>query len=175
MFLTATLHETGNHAVSLGYLDVYDIATDSWTALSDDAPNPRDRTGGAMINGKICVAGGRNGGEIGWPAVAATDCYDLSSGTWSEEADIPQVRAGSSYGTTCDGKLMVAGGEGAGQAWNNVDIFDGATWASIDSLNVGRHGSGLAVDCVCNQIHIASGSVEQGGAPEVTSMESYFT
>ena len=37
-------HERGNFAVSLGWLDVYDIATDSWTALSDNAPNPRGKT-----------------------------------------------------------------------------------------------------------------------------------
>ena len=38
-------HETSSNraATSLGYLDVYDIATDSWTALSDDAPNPRGK------------------------------------------------------------------------------------------------------------------------------------
>jgi len=56
-------HETGDHAVSLGYLDEYDIASNSWNALSSDAPNPRDHTGGFMIGSKICVAGGRRGGD----------------------------------------------------------------------------------------------------------------
>jgi len=167
-------HETGNHATSLGYLDEYDIATDSWTALSNDAPNPRDHCGGALVNNRICVAGGRNGGEIGWPEVAPTDCYDLSTGSWSVEASIPQVRGGSSYGTTCDGKLMVAGGEGSGKAWDQVDVFDGTSWTTVASLVRGRHGSGLAADCVCNQIHIASGAAGQGGGPEIKSVETLF-
>lgn len=34
-------HETDDHAEALPYLDVYDIATDTWTALSDDVPHPR--------------------------------------------------------------------------------------------------------------------------------------
>ena len=37
-------HEKDDFALSLGWLDVYDIATDSWTALSDSAPNPRGKT-----------------------------------------------------------------------------------------------------------------------------------
>ena len=168
-------HETkgSNHAESLGYLDEFDISTETWTVLSSNAPNPRDHTGGAMVNGRICVAGGRNGGLVNWPEIAPTDCYDLSSGTWSVEAPIPQVRGGSAYGQTCDGKLMVAGGEGSGKAWDNVDVFDGTSWTTIESLNIGRHGTGLAFDCVCDHIIIASGAAAQGGGPEITSVETY--
>jgi N-acetylneuraminic acid mutarotase len=167
-------HEQADFSTALGFLDVYDIATDSWTALSDSAPNPHDHTGGALIHGRICVAGGRNGGEIDWPPVAPTDCYDLVTGEWTVEAPIPQVRSGSSYGMTCDGHLIVAGGEGGGQAWQNVDVFNGSLWISMANLVVGRHGSGLAVDCACNRIHIASGAISQGGGPETQSVETYF-
>jgi N-acetylneuraminic acid mutarotase len=171
-------HETGNHAVSLPYLDAYDIGTDTWTALSDNAPHPRDHTGGAVLdNGRrLCVGGGRNGGELNWPDVAPTDCYDLLTGEWTVEASMPSPRAGSSYGVSCDGQyLLVAGGEGSGKAWNDVHAFDGQNWSKWASLNVGRHGSGLAVDCVCgNQIIIASGAAGQGGGPEITSVEIYF-
>jgi Kelch motif len=167
-------HETGDYATSLPYLDAYDIETDTWTALSDDAPNPRDHTGGALIDGRICVGGGRNGGELNWPDVAVTDCYDLATGTWSEEAPIPDPRAGSSYGVSCDGQLLVAGGEGNGQAWNVVQAFDGKQWSTLAPLHIGRHGSGLAVDCVCHQIILASGAIGSGGGPETTSVEIYF-
>jgi N-acetylneuraminic acid mutarotase len=167
-------HETANYATALPFLDVYDIAADSWTPLSDSVPNPRDHTGGALINGRICVTGGRNGAEINWPPVAPTDCYNLTSGQWKVEAPIPQVRSGSSYGTTCNGQLMIAGGEGDGQAWQNVDVFDGTSWTTMSNLNVARHGSGLAVDCVCHQIHIASGSHSQGGGFETKSVETFF-
>jgi len=164
--------------MSLPWLDYYDIDEDQWTTGLPDAPNARDHTGGALLNNKVCIAGGRNGGEIGFfnLVVLPTDCYDLSTGTWSEEADIPQGRAGSAYGTTCDGsKMIVAGGEGFGKAFSQVDVFDGTSWSTIDSLNEGRHGTGLAVDCDCNQqIHIASGSGNQGGSPELNSLETFF-
>lgn len=169
-------HETGNHATSFGYLDVYDIENDEWSALPGNAPNPRDHTCGGMVNGRLCVASGRNGGLKNWPSVAKTDCYDFSTNSWTEEAEIPNPRAGASCGMSCDGRLIVAGGEdfGAGVALNKVHIFDGSSWEEIDNLNVQRHGSGLAVDCVCNQIHIASGSSSGGGSPEITSLETYF-
>lgn len=65
--------------------------------------------------------------------------------------------------------------EGSGKAWNDVHAFDGQSWSKWASLNVGRHGSGLAVDCFCgNQIIIASGAAGQGGGPEITSVEIYF-
>ena len=169
-------HETGNFAQSLGWLDYYDVDADEWTTNLPDAPNPRDHTGGALINNKICVAGGRNGGEIGFfdLVILPTDCYDLGTGTWSVEASIPQGRAGSAYGSTCDGKgLIVAGGEGNGKAYNQGDIFDGSSWSTIDGLNEERHGTGLAVDCECKQFHIASGASEQGGGPLLNSLETF--
>jgi N-acetylneuraminic acid mutarotase len=161
-------------AVSLGYLDEYDISSNTWKVISSNAPNPRDHTCGAMVGGRLCVAGGRNGGLDNWPEVAATDCYNFETEEWEVEADIPQVRAGSACGTTCDGKLILAGGEGGGRAWDNVDVFDGKTWTSIANLQKGRHATGLAVDCVCDQMHIASGSAAQGGGPEIKSIETWF-
>jgi N-acetylneuraminic acid mutarotase len=150
---------------------------DLWTTNLSDAPNPRDHTGGGLVNGQICVAGGRNSGVDDFfnITVVATDCYDLESGLWEVKAAIPQGRAGSAYGTTCDGKLMVAGGEGFGQAWANVDLFDGSSWETVDSLNTARHGTGLAISCSCNEIYIASGSGDQGGSPELITTERYLT
>jgi N-acetylneuraminic acid mutarotase len=166
-------HEQNNFAVSLGYLDVYDIDNDSWTALPD-APNPRDHTCAAIIDGRICVAGGRNGGEVGWPAVSATDCYDIATRTWSVEAAIPNNRSGAACGTTCDGKLMVAGGEEEWKAQEYTSIFDGKKWTNLAPLVDSRHGTGLAVDCQANLIYIASGAGEGGGGPELLTMETFY-
>jgi N-acetylneuraminic acid mutarotase len=166
-------------ATAIGWLDRYDRINNSWKQLAT-APNPRDHAGGAYVNGRICVAGGRNGGEPGWPPVAVTDCYDIATNAWKEEAPIPQPRGGSAYGTTCDGKLIVAGGEtwsdeqGGAKAWANVDVFDGTSWTSLASLKDSRHGTGLAVDCECNQITIASGSGKNGGGLELKSVETWF-
>ena len=38
-------------------LERYEIATDTWTSLADGLLS-RDHTGGAILNGELCVAGG---------------------------------------------------------------------------------------------------------------------
>jgi len=168
-------HETDSFATSYGWIDYYDTVTKTWvmgdTAGFPDAPNPRDHTGGGLINGRICVTGGRNGGEVDWPSVSPTDCFNPATKTWTVEADIPTDRSGSSYGTSCDGRLIIAGGER--DLTNRVDVFDGTTWQSFDNgLNQARHGSGLAIDCQRNLIYIASGS-PNGGGGNTNSMEIY--
>ena len=174
-------HETGNHATTYGWLDYYDIDKERWVTNLPDAPNPRDHAGGGVVDGRICIAGGRDGGAVDffYKPILPTDCYDPEKNKWYVEASIPEGRSGSSYGTTCDGKLMVAGGEGGSkaskkEAWANVDVFDGKSWVSIDGMNIARHGSGLAVDCICKQIHIAGGAATQGGRNEITSVETLF-
>lgn len=165
----------GDQATSLPYLDVYDIATDSWST-GPDAPTARDHCGGGNVDGKFCVAGGRDGGSADFfnLNIAETNCYNIASGTWEVSPDMPDSRGGSSYGTTCDGKLMVAGGEGSGQAYARVDVYDGTSWESPSSLVTARHGSGLAIDnCECGNIYIASGSGRQGGSPELESTEVF--
>jgi Malectin domain len=168
-------HKTDtNPAAALGYLDEYDIATDSWKELSSSAPHPRDHAGGAMVNGMLCVAGGRNSGVSGWPFIAPTDCYNFTSNQWENKTAIPQLRARGQYGRTCDGKLIVAGGDSDGKVYPNVDVFDGTSWVTIDDLDIGRHSTGMAIDCVCNQIHVITGSEVGGTGTAINSMETYF-
>ena len=167
----------GEAAVALGWLDKYDVDRDQWTTNLPDASHPRDHTGGGLVQNDtlLCVAGGRDTGVVDFfdAVVLPTECYNLNTGSWEVKPNIPAGRAGSAYGTTCDGKLMVAGGEGFGQAYDNVDVFDGTSWETIDSLERARHGTGLAFSCVCNEIYIASGSGNQGGTPELTTTERY--
>jgi len=169
-------HERDNYATSYGWIDYYDTTTKTWVMGDDadfpDAPNPRDHTGGALINGRICVAGGRRGGEINWPAVAPTDCYDPSTNKWTVEADIPVPRSGSSYGTLCDGRLAIASGEKPSRT--RIDVFDGTNWETFtNELATTRHGSGLAVDCVRNKIYLAGGTKSGGSTNNLDTMEIY--
>lgn len=167
----------GSQATSLGWMDAYDIYKDSWEINLPTAPHPRDHTGGVIVNDKLCVAGGRNGGEDDYfyKPTLPTDCFNFKSYKWETHANIPAGRAGAGYGVTCDGRMMVAGGEGDDKAFSDVDLFDGTKWISGPPLQEARHGSGVAVgSCECGLITIASGAENQGGAKELTSVETYF-
>ena len=175
----------GAHATSVGWLDVFDmVKKDEWKKL-DDAPDPRDHVGGAVVGGGkyFCIGGGRDGGVANFWGTPITrlNCYNFGSGKWERKATMPDGRAGAATGATCQGLLMIAGGEGrpagtsgGGKAYTRVDLYDvnTNTFKEPVMLNRGRHGSGLAVaDCKCGNIYLPSGSGGLGGGPELTSTE----
>ncbi|KAI0559010.1 ring canal kelch protein [Gracilaria domingensis] len=169
----------GAHATTLGWVDYYDLRTNSWVLNLPSLPDPRDHVGGALVNWKkICVAGGRDGGVAGFTTTkGSTYCFNLNgkgSGWWQNmNAPIPAQRAGASYGMNCYGHLVIAGGERY-DAFSRVDIFDGYLWRTTAYMKQKRHGSGLAVsNCMCGKIFIASGSGAQGGGPELKTTEVY--
>lgn len=170
----------GEGSQSLGYMDYFDIIEKKWVTGLPDLPSPRDHVGGAIVNGKLCIAGGRLGGAKNFFAavVKSTYCFDFTTQTWQNmNADIPAGRAGAATGTTCDGRMMVAGGEGKySAAFDQVDFFDGTSWTTGSPLQRARHGSGLGISrCnLCDRIFIASGSGARGGSPELTSTEVYL-
>lgn len=168
----------GKHATTLGWVDAFNWKTSKWFIKAlPDLPVPRDHVGGAMMKGKLCIAGGRDGGKgnFFWWNKKESYCFNFSSRKWERIADFPLPRAGANTGTTCDGRMMVAGGEGNGRAYNAVHTFDGKSWVRGPDLKQARHGSGLAVSqCGCGQIFIPSGSGSQGGNPELYTMEQFI-
>lgn len=166
----------GSQAMTTGYLDEYDPVRNTWTALPD-SPFPRDHTAGSVINDKLCVAGGRDGGKVDfWNAnVAEIVCYKFESRQWEVRASLPVPRSSVMVGTTCQGLLMVAGGEGkttanqAGQAFDRVDLYDDTTnsFSEPTFMTTPRHGTGLAItSCQCSNIYVPSGSSGLGGSSE---------
>lgn len=166
----------GEHATTLGWLDRYDLATKRWTALAT-APDARDHVHGAVVDGRLCVAGGRDGGvkDFWGTPVLPVNCYNFATNTWTRGKPIPVGRGGAATGATCQGLLMVAGGEGRPDgAFSRVDLYDAANdrWLPHVDLKRKRHGSGLGItDCSCGNIYLPSGSGNLGGGPELTSTE----
>lgn len=172
----------GAHATTTGLFDVYDPKNDSWEALPD-MPFPRDHTNGAIVNGKLCVAGGRDGGQDDFwnKNIAETVCYNFATGKWEVKALLPTPRGGAMVGATCHGWLMVAGGEGKteeqqnGQAYNRVDFFNESANKYMDPsyMTNARHGSGLAMASCnsCATVYCPSGSGGMGGGPELSTTD----
>lgn len=171
----------GAHAITTGFLDVYDPIANEWIALPD-GPGPRDHTAGAVVNGKLCVAGGRNSGTANfWNAnVAPVVCYQFVTKEWEVRASLPVPRGGAMVGTTCQNLVMIAGGEGktpenqTGQAFDRVDFYEDSTSTFLEPSYMisRRHGSGLAIaSCECGNIYVPSGSAGLGGGSEVTTTD----
>lgn len=167
----------GGHATSYGWFDCYNYKTNKWSIGLPTMPDPRDHVGGGMVNGQLCVVGGRDGGSASFFNAARLSvwCFNFGQWKWNRRQNIPVGRAGAMTGSTCDGKLMIAGGEGNGGAYKRVDVFNGWTWQKAPFIVRQRHGSGLAIaNCACGHIFIPSGSGSQGGSPELLSTEQYI-
>ena len=166
----------GHNGGYIPWFDVFDPATGIWTPLTD-APHARDHFHAAVVDDKLYVAGGRLSGGTGGvfaPLVPEVDVYDFLTGTWSTlpfESNLPNARAASST-VNFQGDVVIIGGEGDGQAYNNVDALDVATgnWTALDNLNNARHGTQAIVSG--DGIWITSGSPNQGGGNQ-TNMEVY--
>ena len=91
-------------------------------------------------------------------------------------SQIPCVKARNILSGTVilKNELYFFGGETAKKEANKLMFsfnLNDKKWKQKPSLNIGRHGTNAAV--LNNKIYIASGSGNQGGGPELTSIEIY--
>jgi N-acetylneuraminic acid mutarotase len=69
-------------------------------------------------------------------------------------------------------QVIVIGGESPQKlAHNQTEAFDFSTnsWQSLPRLQTGRHGTQAVVHE--NKVYIVAGAANQGGGPEINSME----
>lgn len=175
----------GGHATTLGEFDVYDFDEGTWTQLPD-APDARDHVGGSGVfeeQEMLCVGGGRNSGSdnfFGSP-IAPVNCFNFSTYIWERRANIPVPRGGVGNIATCQGLLMIAGGEGreegswdGGDAFSRVDLYDPVTDSFLEPIfmSIVRHGMGLAKsECSCGNVFYVSGAAGLGDGPLQKSTE----
>jgi N-acetylneuraminic acid mutarotase len=170
----------GHNGGFVPWLDAFDPATGAWETLAD-APRPRDHFAAAIIRGKLYLAGGRTTSHATGQALDLTisevDVYDLAAGTWATlppASNIPTPRAGTAAVVLGD-DIVVLGGESTAQKAAHAEVealhIATGTWTPLASLAQGRHGTGAAI--YMDRIHIAAGSGNRGGGPELTSVEAW--
>lgn len=167
----------GPHATAVAWFDVFDPETGTWRALPDrPVPHARDHFQAAVANDKLVVVGGRDSGVEGFSdsTLAAVDVYDFHTGRWStwDDAPLPTERAGCTVTARGD-EVIITGGEGFGQTWEQTEALNvnTRTWRSLGALEQPRHGTQMFL--YQDRLYIAAGAGDQGGGPELTSMETY--
>ena len=166
----------GHNGGYVPWFDEYDPQTGDWTALTD-APGARDHFHAAASGDKLYAVGGRlSGGPDGTfaPLIAEVDVYDFTTASWSRLAatsNLPTPRAASAV-AVFGGEILVAGGEGNGQAYDTVEGFDPSSniWSPRASLNFARHGTQAIVSG--QGVYVTAGSPSQGGGNQ-RNMEVY--
>lgn len=143
---------------------IYDARTDSWRDAAPN-PHPRNSAAGAVIAGRLHVAGGR---RVGDGNEAWHEAYDPVSGTWRALAPMPQGQGGLAA-AAAHGRLHVFGGEyfdaEGGGVFAEVWIYDpdGEVWTAGPPMRTPRHGlGGVAIDDRVFAIAGATGPSAEG-------------
>jgi N-acetylneuraminic acid mutarotase len=153
----------------LGTNEVFDTATNSWTALRP-MPTPRNHHALAAIDGKVYAIGGRIGScfSAGWSSnVSMNEAYDIAADRWLPRAPLPTARSGIAV-AVLDGKIHVLGGEGwiddFGGVFRTHEAYDPKrnAWARLARMPTPRHG--FAAATIGDRIYAVSGVNNAGGA-----------
>lgn len=105
---------TGGTAVPLGQTlamptalcELYDPATNLWTATGSLNVARSSHSATVLANGKVLVVGGTDGTS----ALASAERYDVASATWFADANLPHAVAHHTATLLQNGELLVVGG-----------------------------------------------------------------
>src|SRR6476619_4159661 len=115
----------------------------------------RHHTGGAFVDGKFYVAGGRTGNTEDSVNLTSLEAYDPATNTWEQRAPMPTGRSEIAV-AAFNGELFVFGGELPG-VYANVEAYNPVTntWRQEASMSVARHGIWASV--IGNKIYMPGG------------------
>lgn len=114
-------------------LQVYDLATDSWT-IKMPMPTARSDFAIGLVNNKIYVIGGDKGSGIS----NTVEVYNIATDSWTTKANMLTPRR-HLFGAVVNNKIYAIGGD-SGVTTNIVEEYDTATdsWVSKSSMNDAR-------------------------------------
>lgn len=103
-------HDTGEvMSLTVGPVDVYDIANSRWSTLAAPLPTQRAGTATVAIDGKLVVMGGESMSQV--ESHREVEAYDPATQTWLTLAPLPVGRHGT-QATLLNGKLHLVAGSG---------------------------------------------------------------
>jgi len=135
-FHTATLLRSGKVLLVGGYLDqsssilvrasaeLYDPATDSWTAAGTMASARYGHTATLLESGEVLVVGGSNGAA----SVVGAELYNPATNSWSAAGSLGTGRRLHTATLLPSGKVLIAGGYDTGYL-ASVELYDPAAKA----------------------------------------------
>jgi len=134
-----------NCSTSTAASEIYDPATNSWSATGSLNIARSYHTAVRLNSGVVLAIGGFAGG-----ASPSCELYYPSTGTWSNAASTNVARYLNGITLLPDGKVLVTGGVITKYPLNSAELYDPAnnTWALTGSMATGRyaHSSTLLPD-----------------------------
>ena len=130
-----------NSDSALTSTEIFDPATETFTAAAPMSDGITDATASLLPNGNVLVVGGIAGGTT----LNSARIYDVSSNTWSSvSSTLNHARRNAQAVSLNDGRILIAGGFDGRQGLAYLEIFDPVTntFAPDSSLSHFLQGRG---------------------------------
>jgi hypothetical protein len=164
---TATLLANGKVLVTgggnfLSSAELYDPASNTWSAAGPLSTGRTDHTATLLANGKVLVTGGFTSGVSGF--LSSAEVYDPASNTWSPAASMSTARAQHTATPLANGKVLVTGGVVNSFGYlSSAELYDPGsnTFSAAASMSTARilHSATL----LANGKVVVSGGVNSAG------------
>jgi len=114
-----------------------------WSSMAVTAPTVREEVGIGVLDGRIYLIGGRDGGTD----QSTVESYDPDADSWSTHASIPTAQTRPIVGTI-DGKLYVTGGWTQNGSTNRLEVYDPVSdsWTSRSSQHFNSGSVGAVIN-----------------------------
>ena len=154
---------------ALATAEVYDPATDTWSAT---APMHTARTQASAVvlgNGAVLVFGGHDGNTV----LSSAELYDPVLGTWSAAGSLATGRYYCTATLLQNGQVLVAGGWDGTQNLATCELYDptGNSWSAAGSLATARFLSTATLLDSTGKVLVAGG--KNATLHELASAEIY--
>jgi hypothetical protein len=119
---------TGVPVVAAGEATVTVVSSGYFHPTASMGTGRADQTATLLPNGKVLIAGGRDGST----PLRTAELFDPATDTFSPTGDMAQARRGHTATLLADGKVLIAGGRTAladvgGQVTGTAELYDPAT------------------------------------------------
>lgn len=143
-----------------------------------DMPQKRARHASVVVNGNVCVFGGRDEMD---GLIAEVDCYDPTANEWSTPFSLPEKYQSSdftAYATPEDSKVYLIGGYDpmyiALDRVTIVDMTDMANPTYVEGPTLGEKRGDIDVAVLNGEVYVSGGFTDEDGyATPKNTVEKY--
>ena len=156
--------------------ELYDPRSDRWTptgSMIEDRASGHTAT--LLRDGRVLLVGGECGECTSTTFSTNTaEIYDPRTGAWSQTPSMSVPRYRHTATLLLDGRVLVAGGYGAGENWATAEIYDPTTdsWSSAGSMSISRSEAAASL-LRDGRVLVTGGNCDLSGACQTASSDIY--